>query len=688
MLRTALIGGLVAACASMGYVRDLNAASCNVSTTASNTTLNTPFMGRNKLLVGFAGNDSSVTAAPFDMRYRYFNSAPFSTYNHANCMLNVTAGCSGWLSWQEQGVPGGLYATRHVQASQAATWQGAPSPQIPVFTYYMVLPASGLPEGTAEVAAINDPTFLTTYFNDWRFLLQKIGTSQAMLHVEPDFWGYVRAINSNPAAVPAKVTQSNPIDCGNAAQYPDNAAGFAQCMIHMVRTYAPNATVGLHVSPWTFDQAGDGQAVATFLQALGADQGDFIVSDPSDRDAGFYETVLSQPWRWWDDAKAATYLAWTKTVTDQVGKPMVLWQIPVGNSSGDNTTSHYKDNRVEYFFSHMGELRDANVVGLMFGAGEGQQTTPESDGGLLFCSATQDYVQGLGGPGPGIQSTLALASGPTLTGAGVHATATQAGTGYWLLIPEAATAPTSAQVEAGANYGGVTIVAAGNLALTANVAGSINLSGLNAGTRYTLYFAAKDTSNTLQVTPTSLVVATTTNTYTGPAPGGGGSVDTVLTGGGAACGFQSVSYQNISAVGTPPPPGVTFPYGVVNFTATGCTPGGPVTVTLTYPNPLPANTKFWKYGPPAAGAAPSWYQHPAVISGNTITYSVTDNGAGDNSNVLGQISDPAGPALVADSIPTLEPWALALLAALLGGSAGLLGLRRGTPAAAYRHPRG
>lgn len=681
-----IVGALMAASLFGTHMSTLQAASCNVSTTGTNTTLSPSFMGRNKLMVGLSGSDASAASAPFDLRYRYFNSMPFSSYNHASCMLNVTAGCTGWWGgWQETGVPGGLYATRHIQSTQAATWQGAPQPQIPVFTYYMILPASGLQEGTTEVAAINDQTFLTTYFNDWRFLLQKIGNSQAMLHLEPDFWGFVRALDSNPANVPAKVNASNPVDCGSAAQYPDNAAGFAQCMIHMARVYAPHATVGIHAPGWTFSQPGDAQATVNFLLALGADKGDFIVNDPSDRDAGYYETVLNRPDAWWDDAKAATYLAWIKAVTDQLGKPAVLWQIPLGNSSGNNTPGQYKDNRVEYFFSHMGELRDANIVGLMFGAGEGQQTTPETDGGLLFCSATQDYVQGMGGPAPGIQSTLTLASGPTPSGAGVQATATQAGTGYWLLVPQSSPAPTSAQVEAGVNYGSVTVVAAGNLPLSANVAGSISLNGLNAGTRYTLYFAAKDTGNTLQATPTSLVVATTTTTYTGPAPGGGGNVDTVLTGGGTDCGFQSVTYQNINSVGAPPPPGVTFPYGVVNFTATGCTPGGDITVTLTYPHPLPADAKFWKYGPATAGAAPTWYQHPAVISGNTITYSVTDNGVGDNNNVLGQITDPAGPALAAaaaaQTIPTLSEWALALLAALMGASAGWVGLRRGMPGA-------
>lgn len=688
MKQQVLLGTLTAACLFVAHLGNLSAASCNVSTNTTNTTLSPPFMGRDKLMVGLSGGDAAAASAPFDLRYRYFNSMPFSTYNHANCMQNVTAGCTGWWGgWQETGVPGGLYATRHIQSTQAATWQGAPQPQIPVFTYYMILPASGLPEGPSEVAAINDQTFLTTYFNDWRFLLQKIGNNQAMLHLEPDFWGFVRALNSNPAAVPAKVTLSNPADCGNAAQYPNNAAGFAQCMIHMVRVYAPNATVGVHAPGWTFSQAGDAQATVNFLQALGADQGDFIVSDPSDRDAGFYETVLNRPDAWWDDSMAQTYLAWIKAVTQQLGKPAVLWQIPLGNSNGNNTTSHYKDNRVEYFFSHMGELRDANIVGLMFGAGEGQQTTPETDGGLLYCSATQDYTQGLGGPGPGIQTSLTFASGPTTISADVNATATQAGTGYWLLVPRSASAPTSAQVEAGVNYGAVTMVAAGNLPLAANVPGSISLAGLSAGTQYTLYFAAKDASNNLQTAPTSLALTTTATTYTAPPPVGGGSVTTVLTGGGPTCGFQTVGYQSVGSVGAPPPRGLVFPYGLVNFAATSCTPGGAITVTLTYPNPVPADAQFWKFGPPTAGAPSQWYQHPAVIAGNTVSYSITDNGVGDRSNVLGQINDPAGLALPGvASVPTLNEWTLALLAVLLGGSAGWVGLRRGAPVTARRRP--
>lgn len=67
---------------------------------------------------------------------------------------------------------------------------------------------------------------------------------------------------------------------------------------------------------------------------------------------------------------------------------------------------------------------------------------------------------------------------------------------------------------------------------------------------------------------------------TGDTPGG--SVTATLTG---AC----LGYQNGSTKFTVPTPlpGVTFPYGVFSFTALNCGKGGTVTITLTYPAELP-----------------------------------------------------------------------------------------------------
>ncbi|MBY0463639.1 MAG: IPTL-CTERM sorting domain-containing protein, partial [Burkholderiales bacterium] len=182
------------------------------------------------------------------------------------------------------------------------------------------------------------------------------------------------------------------------------------------------------------------------------------------------------------------------------------------------------------------------------------------------------------------------------------------------------------------------------------------------------------TYTTGAVTADCAVVASFTfNTnYTGTSPGGGGNITTQLSGGGASCGLQTVSYQSASAVGAALPAGVTFPQGVVNFTTTNsCTPNGTITVTLTYPSALPAGAQFYKYGPATAGAAPTWYVHPASIADKTITYSIVDNGVGDSNPIAGVIADPGGPGVPGGGagiagVPTLSEWAMMALLGLMG----------------------
>jgi hypothetical protein len=124
--------------------------------------------------------------------------------------------------------------------------------------------------------------------------------------------------------------------------------------------------------------------MARFMLALGADGGDFIVTDPADRDAGWYQHRLGQSQHWWNDEIAATYLSWSKALSEAVGKPSVIWQIPLGNMVQNNTVNHWQDNRVDYFFSHLDQ----------FGAAHGEQTSPETDGGNLINKTIANFQAG------------------------------------------------------------------------------------------------------------------------------------------------------------------------------------------------------------------------------------------------------------------------------------------------------
>jgi hypothetical protein len=316
--------------------------------------------------------------------------------------------CAPGTWWGCYNTPPGAYATAFMNKATAES-----PAQIPMFTYYEILQTasatiSGFQEGTAEVTqAATNVGIMTRYYNDWRFLLQTIGSSKALLHIEPDFWGYVRQAG-NPTTLAAAVASANPTDCGNQ---PATIAGMGMCMIAMVRKYAPNAFVGLQASAWNIagntntsvDVTKDAAQVATVLAACGQSVADFVVVETSDRDAGYYQTVQNKN-TWWDPTDVmlpdyAQHLKWIKALTEALGVPALYWQTPLGNAAQNNTTNHYKDNRVDYFFggsasqvqggtpvtvpAHWTELAAAHVIGVAFGAGAGDQTDPDTDGGNL-----------------------------------------------------------------------------------------------------------------------------------------------------------------------------------------------------------------------------------------------------------------------------------------------------------------
>jgi hypothetical protein len=124
---------------------------------------------------------------------------------------------------------------------------------------------------------------------------------------------------------------------------------------------------------------------------------------------------------------------------------------------------------------------------------------------------------------------------------------------------------------------------------------------------------------------------------------------------------------------------------VFGFTTNDCGESASLTVTITYPQTLPAGTQVYKYGPTTADASDHWHvlSNPSVsVSGNQITFTITDNNkdSGDSNPAVGFITDPVAvgvprAASGATSIPTLSEWGVILLSGLMALT-GLVRLRR------------
>ena len=214
----------------------------------------------------------------------------------------------------------------------------------------------------------------------------------------------------------------------------------------------------------------------------------------------------------------------------------------------------------------------------------------------------------------------------------------------------------------------------GNITMSGS-ASPITVTGLTNGTPYTFTVTAVNSLGSGAPSASSNSVVPTLVTVAGPVPGMSGPATATLSGGGASCTLlPSSGFGNVPS-GAAPPPGTTMSYGAFEFEAAGCITS--VTMTLTYPDPLPPNVQFWKYGPATPLATTStwfkWNGASLSVDRKTVSYTIVDNGIGDSDFSVGAVRDPFAPAIgpaVAPpagvaSIPTLSQWGLALLSLLM-----------------------
>ena len=196
------------------------------------------------------------------------------------------------------------------------------------------------------------------------------------------------------------------------------------------------------------------------------------------------------------------------------------------------------------------------------------------------------------------------------------------------------------------------------------------VSGLTNGVAHTFTVTATNTAGTSSASASASATPQVW-TQSGVALPGGGSA-AVQVGAPPGCTISGAQIDASAPAGAPA--GASFPLGVFSFSATGAgCASATLSVRIDYPAGALSGLTPYKYGPASAGATPAWFPHGAV-AGDSVTFSVTDNGVGDNDTQLGSIADPFAPVLLAAgpgavSIPTLSEWgliALSLLAALMG----------------------
>jgi hypothetical protein len=291
----------------------------------------------------------------------------------------------GWTTWNS---PSGAYASYVMQQADSV---GA----VPMFTLFQFSA-----DNLSDLTLLGTASYMQAYWSDAITLFQAINAygKPVLINVEPDFWGFAQAVanasyGGDASKMPAVLSSDSA-----CAGMPANATSFAPCMMKLARKYAPKAAIGFPPSDWGGTSLA---SVVAFMNSMGANQGDFIVMQTVDRDAGCREQAAltpataqadcvggQGPW-YWDETNQThpnfqDNLSMAKTYHDGMGSlPIVWWQTPFGAPAATpgGSAGHYRDNKVDYFLKHPAELVAVGGLGVVFGAGAENQTTPATDGG-------------------------------------------------------------------------------------------------------------------------------------------------------------------------------------------------------------------------------------------------------------------------------------------------------------------
>ena len=159
-----------------------------------------------------------------------------------------------------------------------------------------------------------------------------------------------------------------------------------------------------------------------------------------------------------------------------------------------------------------------------------------------------------------------------------------------------------------------------------SVAWSFATGALTLG-QHTIEVNATDSAGLVTVSTISITYAAPTVTI--PPPSGSGQI--AFTSG--AGGFTGLGLVPPSALSAPPLPGAN-PLGFFSWSVTGFLPATSDTISITSPVPLSPHSQYFKL------VGGTWVAVPSTVQGNTISFTISDNGPFDTNPAQGIISDP------------------------------------------------
>ena len=203
---------------------------------------------------------------------------------------------------------------------------------IPVLSYYQLLhsrPSLGADELERDVSNLRNRATMRAYWADYSLLLRRVapaaGRHLVVIQIEPDLWGFLEKAHATALA-----------------------RSFARHLIALRNRLAPHVLLAWHLSVWgtARTRPTPSRHSRTWMNwppprrrstSRCDAHFDLVFNDVTNRDAGFYRTVQHNPNTAWGPEDFRRHDAYIAGFTRRTHTPVVLWQLPLGNTTLDDT---------------------------------------------------------------------------------------------------------------------------------------------------------------------------------------------------------------------------------------------------------------------------------------------------------------------------------------------------------------
>jgi len=241
---------------------------------------------------------------------------------------------------------------------------------------------------------LQDSSYMHNLFSEYVKVMKMIGKKNSIIIIEPYFLGsLLEYMQNDSTSLGLKeyvaVATSGETD---VQEFENNIYGFIKALEKIRLSYAPNSKSSIYVTPRSVHVNGEydiGAFTSIELDKFVDLWSSILISLYNDVPSINYLAIgarsgdaeyLNIPY--WREKEYQNFLFLSKTLCQNINRPLLAWEIPVGYEGIGNGKNQHEDTFVDYFFNNKLSFENAGFSLFIFGSTYGYSTSISDINGI------------------------------------------------------------------------------------------------------------------------------------------------------------------------------------------------------------------------------------------------------------------------------------------------------------------